>query len=562
MDSDWLCCPRGYEIRMNNFPVMRRVFLSLLPVLYVACSAFAQSLLEGTVSIQERAEAATERFRTALAVAAQDPAKLTDGTLGKAAEQTLADLDGLDREVDSQLDQLSKKESSLASSGLSEADRKELNMSIAAQKKPLAEFKTKTSQWRKALEDFKGGVLGSWTEFYSTFEGVEGSEKARARLSVKVEQYVGTLPKPILPEAPAKADTDLGAKSGVGANGEGGEGAGVGEKTTRPVAGGQAFELPVRKNESPALQPAKGGSFRAVELPDVVASVNGRDIPRSELQEFFNATLQASGSKVEDLSPQQQIDGYNQLLQNLIIDKLVSEASSGVAVRESDVDAEVAKIKKQFPDEKTFDEQLQQTGQTAGKLRQNIAKMLAQQRWMQARAATPDISDADAQKFYNSNPKDFEQPETVRASHILFMVEEGASDAQVRSKRAAADRAADRAANGEDFNSLAKELSEEPGAAETGGDLGFFPKDRMVPEFAEVAFNQAVGVPSRPVKTQFGWHVVLVTDKRGAGTVPFAEVKEQITAYLENAGRREAEQEVIKKLRESARVVTYLPKAD
>lgn len=302
-------------------------------------------------------------------------------------------------------------------------------------------------------------------------------------------------------------------------------------------------------------------TFKPVELPAVVAKVNGQDIPSSELQEFFNATLQAAGAKVEDLSPQQQIDGYNQLLQNLIIDKLVSEASSGEKVSDADVDAEIAKIKKQFPDEKTFDEQLQQAGQTQEKLRKNISKMLAQQRWMQSQAKVPDITEADAKKFYESNPKDFEQPETVKASHILFMVDEGAPEETVNSKKAAAEKAAERAAKGEDFTALAKELSEEPGAAETGGDLGFFPKDRMVPEFADAAFAQEIGTVGKPVKTQFGWHVIKVTDKRAAGEVPFPEVKEQITAYLKNSGRREAEQGVIKKLRESAKVETFLPAA-
>jgi peptidyl-prolyl cis-trans isomerase C len=302
-------------------------------------------------------------------------------------------------------------------------------------------------------------------------------------------------------------------------------------------------------------------TFKPIELPEVVAKVNGQDIPRSELQEFFNATLQAAGAKVEDLTPQQQVDGYNELLQNLITDKLVSDAASGEKVSDADVDAEIAKIKKQFPDEKTFDEQLTLAGQTQDKLRKNISKMLAQQRWMQSQAKAPDITEADAKKFYESNPKEFQQPETVKASHILFMVDEGASEEVVNSKKAAAEKAAGRAAKGEDFTALAKELSEEPGAAETGGDLGFFPKDRMVPEFADAAFSQKVGEVGQPVKTQFGWHVIKVTDKRDAGEVPFAEVKDQIAAYLKNTGRREAEQNVIKKLRESAKVETFIPSA-
>jgi len=116
-------------------------------------------------------------------------------------------------------------------------------------------------------------------------------------------------------------------------------------------------------------------------------------------------------------------------------------------------------------------------------------------------------------------------------------------------------------AAGEDFTKLAKELSEEPGASESGGDLGFFPKDRMVPEFAEAAFAQKVGDISKPVKTQFGWHVIKVTDRKEAGTVPFDQVKEQVVSYLKSTNQREAVEAVLNKLKESAKIETFLPAA-
>ena len=119
--------------------------------------------------------------------------------------------------------------------------------------------------------------------------------------------------------------------------------------------------------------------------------------------------------------------------------------------------------------------------------------------------------------------------------------------------------AAARAKGGEDFTTLAKELSEEPGAKESGGDLGFFPKDRMVPEFANAAFAANLNDISEPVKTQFGWHVIKVTDKKAAGTVPFDEVNNQITSYLKSTRQREAVQKVMKDLKDSAKIQTFLP---
>ena len=300
---------------------------------------------------------------------------------------------------------------------------------------------------------------------------------------------------------------------------------------------------------------------KPIELPEVVATVNGQNITKQQLQDLFNAALQASGAKIGDLNSQQQLGGYTQLLQDLIMDKLVAEAASTEKVSDADVDAELAKIKGQFPDEKAFQDQIAQAGMTPEKLKENIRTGLQQSRWMKSQVKTTDVTDDQAKTFYESNIKEFEQPQTVTASHILFMVDPDASPDVVKQKEEAAAKAAERAAAGEDFTKLAKELSEEPGASESGGDLGFFPKDRMVPEFAEVAFAQKVGDISKPVKTQFGWHVIKVTDKKEAGTVPFDQVKEQVVSYLKSTNQREAVQAVLNKLKESAKIETFLPAA-
>ena len=311
-------------------------------------------------------------------------------------------------------------------------------------------------------------------------------------------------------------------------------------------------------SDTPAPAPAEN---KPIELPEILATVNGQNITKQQLQELFNAALKASGAKIEDLNAQQQLGGYTQLLQDLIMDKLVAEAASTEKVSDADVDAELAKIKGQFPDEKAFQEQISQAGMTPEKLKENIRTGLQQSRWMKSQVKTPEVTDDQAKTFYDSNIQEFEQPETVKASHILFMVDPDASADVVKQKEAAAAKAAERAAAGEDFTKLAKELSEEPGASESGGDLGFFPKDRMVPEFAEVAFAQKVGDISKPVKSQFGWHVIKVTDKKAAGTVPFDQVKEQVVSYLKSTNQREAVQAVLNKLKESAKIETFLPAA-
>jgi peptidyl-prolyl cis-trans isomerase C len=142
------------------------------------------------------------------------------------------------------------------------------------------------------------------------------------------------------------------------------------------------------------------------------------------------------------------------------------------------------------------------------------------------------------------------------------MVDADAPADVVKQKEEAAKKAVARAKRGEDFTALAKELSEEPGAKETGGNLGFFPKDRMVTEFANAAFAQNINDISEPVRTVFGWHVIKVTDKKAAGTVPFDEVDDQITSYLKAKLQREAVQKVIKGLKDSAKIEIFLPAAN
>ena len=317
----------------------------------------------------------------------------------------------------------------------------------------------------------------------------------------------------------------------------------------------QPAAAPVPAEAQPAAE------SKPLELPEVVATVNGTDISRAQLQDIFNAAVQSSGMKVADLSTAQQLGGYTQLLNDLIDRQLLLSAASKEEVSDEDVEAEIKKFKSQFPDEAIFEAQMKQAGMSNEKLQNDVREELKIRRWMESQIKTPEISEADAKSFYESNLKEFEQPETVKASHILFMVDADAPADVVKQKEEAAKKAAARAKNGEDFTALAKELSEEPGASESGGDLGFFPKDRMVPEFANAAFAQNLNDIGEPVKTQFGWHVIKVTDKKAAGTVPFDEVDDQITAYLKTTRQREAVQKVMKDLKDSAKIQTFLPAA-
>jgi peptidyl-prolyl cis-trans isomerase C len=155
------------------------------------------------------------------------------------------------------------------------------------------------------------------------------------------------------------------------------------------------------------------------------------------------------------------------------------------------------------------------------------------------------INDEALQQTYNDAVKSIGGQEEVRARHILVESEDEAKTLL------------DQIKGGADFATLAKEKSKDPGAAE-GGDLGYFTKDQMVPEFAEVAFKMYPGQLSNPVKTQFGWHIIKVEDKRTKQPPEFEKVKDQIEAYL----ARKSQSEFISKLRQSAKIERFDKPAD
>ena len=302
----------------------------------------------------------------------------------------------------------------------------------------------------------------------------------------------------------------------------------------------------------------------APELPDPVAVVEGEKISRADLEETFTSALASSGINADDLTADQKMAGYREILDELIVDKLISRKASSVEIKDADLEKELARVKGQFPSEDVFQTEMTKAGETESSFRDSVKKMMQQQKWMEGQIGDKaTVSEDDVKKFYDETKKEFEHPEMVRASHILILVPEDATDDVVAEKKKAAASALERVTSKkEDFTTVAKEVSEEPGAKESGGDLNFFPKDRMVPEFANAAFAMKKGdISKEPVRTKFGWHVINVTDRKDSGSMPFEEVKDQVVSYLEGGKRREAVRNVIDTLRGEAKVETKLPAA-
>jgi peptidyl-prolyl cis-trans isomerase C len=148
------------------------------------------------------------------------------------------------------------------------------------------------------------------------------------------------------------------------------------------------------------------------------------------------------------------------------------------------------------------------------------------------------VTDEAMHKVYDEAVSKMTPEDEVHARHILVEKEADAKAIAAEIK------------GGADFAEVAKKKSIEPGAKESGGDLGFFTKEQMVPEFSEAAFKLEKGQVSDPVKSQFGWHIIKVEDRRKKPVPSFDQVKSQLESYVV----RKAQADLVTKLRNSAKI--------
>src|SRR4051794_10301794 len=245
-----------------------------------------------------------------------------------------------------------------------------------------------------------------------------------------------------------------------------------------------------------------GLPLRAQEANPVLAKVNGAEIRQSDVA-LAEEELGPSLTQMDPASRKENVLAF------LIDMKIVAKAAEDKKVENSD----------EFKKRLAF---------TRNRLLMD--SLLASE----GKAATTDDA---MKKVYDEASKQIVGEQEVHARHILVETEDEAK------------AVADELKKGADFAELAKKKSKDPGASD-GGDLGFFTKEQMVPEFSTVAFTLEPGKISDPVKSQFGWHVIKVEEKRNRKAPDFEQVKGQIETYV----TRKAQADYVAKLRETAKV--------
>jgi foldase protein PrsA len=214
------------------------------------------------------------------------------------------------------------------------------------------------------------------------------------------------------------------------------------------------------------------------------------------------------------------VDQYGEAaLDTLIAEKIVELESKEkeITVKKSEMEEELQTIQDSYGDEEAFNEALASSGASLDSVKENIKTYLLTEKLLQDRIS---ISDDQVKEYFEENKDSFAQEEQVEASHILVEDEETAKEVK------------EKLDNGGDFAELAKEYSTDTSNAESGGELGFFAKGEMVTEFDEKAFAMKKGEISEPVKTEFGYHIIKVTDKKEAKEAVLDEHKEEVKDLL------------------------------
>jgi len=254
---------------------------------------------------------------------------------------------------------------------------------------------------------------------------------------------------------------------------------------------------------------------------DVVATVNGEKILRLSFDKRLNV-FRRMNQEVTDAIKMQVV---NQLTKKVLLKQFVEKQD--VSASAEDIKAEIDKIKFFLQNnpankDKPLDEILETQGSSVTELEEEVSRALALSKYLERT-----VTDADKKSYFDAN-KDAFNGARVKASHVLIDTRNLKTDAEKEEAKKKIDIVKMQIDKGADFAEMATKYSNCP-SAEKGGDIGFFQrKGSIVEEFAQVAFAMKVGEISEPIKTQFGYHIIKVTEKEDGKEVNYADVSDMV----------------------------------
>jgi peptidyl-prolyl cis-trans isomerase C len=268
---------------------------------------------------------------------------------------------------------------------------------------------------------------------------------------------------------------------------------------------------------------------------DPVAKVNGTTITRQDLDRAVKVLV--SQNRLPQPLPAESL----KQAEEAALDQLISAEllyQDGLKLEMKDLDKQVgekiSQNKAKFPSADDFEKALKSVEMTEKDLKEFTRKDIVISNLIEKNIADKTtVTEADVKKFYDDNPDKFKQEPSAKASHILCGVDASATPEEKKKAREKAEALLKKIKAGEDFATLAKSDSTCP-SSKQGGDLGTFSKGQMVAPFEKAAFALKPGEVSDVVETQFGYHIIKLTEKKDGGSIKFDEVKSKIQDFLKN----------------------------
>ena len=298
----------------------------------------------------------------------------------------------------------------------------------------------------------------------------------------------------------------------------------------------------------------------SAQLFGPIATVNGVEISRSKMQAQVNHTINQRGMGSGGITqPGTYKSIQEEVLEQLIVQELLWQEAQQreFVVSAADVEQQLQKMKSGFDSEMAFLFKIKEGGFTEATYREDIRQQRSAQRMLHEGIVPEiEISDDDVKQFYDENIDRLSSQEQVRARHILIVPksDDDEDERLVREKLASVQKALQ---GGTSFALVAMENSE-GSSATGGGDLGFFARGQMVPAFEVAAFALQPGEISEVVKTQFGYHIIKIEERREAQTVPVEEAADKIKDYLRQQRLQSEVETLLTELREEGEVKIYL----
>lgn len=287
----------------------------------------------------------------------------------------------------------------------------------------------------------------------------------------------------------------------------------------------------------------------------VVAVVNQEIITFSEVEKWI--AFQKEEIVAEDrLERREQMQALcRKVLDRLIEEKLIDQEAkkSGVKITSKEVEAMVEDVKRRNGiTQEGLERALAAEGLTMEAYKREIERNLQRQRLIHWSVKIEEkAGEKEFREFYHENISRYRTNESYRAAQILFAIPKGAPPEEIREIRKKCQSVLEKIKRGEDFGEMALLYSED-GSNKVRGDLGYFRKGELLPVFEREALRLKVGEVSGIIRTEFGFHIIKLLDRRGADPLPFEEVRERVKADYYNAEMEKAFRQFLSKLKEKA----------